>query len=122
MRLSQHRALSNQIYCATLLDGSLAVEPDRTKEWVIAAFAAGAAALVVALATRGGLGMGDVKLCFLLGAGLGWDVLGALVIGVVAGAVAALAVLARHGLDARKTTIPYGPFLALGGILALFVN
>jgi prepilin signal peptidase PulO-like enzyme (type II secretory pathway) len=34
--------------------------------------------------------------------------------------VAALWVLARHGLSARKTSLPFGPFLAAGGILAFF--
>jgi leader peptidase (prepilin peptidase) / N-methyltransferase len=105
-----------------VLIADIAVEPDRAREWVIAACAAGAGAFAVALAARGGFGMGDVKLCFLLGAGLGWAVLGALVIGVFAGAVAALAILARHGLGARKTTIPYGPFLAFGAILTLFLS
>jgi leader peptidase (prepilin peptidase)/N-methyltransferase len=105
-----------------VLIGDIAVEPDRAKEWAIAAFATAFVAFVVALATRGGFGMGDVKLCFLLGAGLGWAVLGALVIGVVAGAVAALSVLATRGLNARGTRIPYGPFLALGAIVVLFLS
>jgi prepilin signal peptidase PulO-like enzyme (type II secretory pathway) len=34
--------------------------------------------------------------------------------------LAALWILIRHGVSARKSTIPFGPFLALGGILAFF--
>jgi prepilin signal peptidase PulO-like enzyme (type II secretory pathway) len=121
----ERRIIPNRIVVPAgiaVLIADIAVEPDRAREWVIAACAAGGGAFVVAVAARGGFGMGDVKLCFLLGAGLGWGVLGALVIGVFAGAVAALAVLARHGLEARKTTIPYGPFLAFGAILMLFLS
>lgn len=121
----ERRIIPNRIVlpaAAGVLLGNIAAEPDRAAEWAIAAGAAGAGALLLALLTRGGVGMGDVKLCLLLGAGLGFDVLGALFVGVVAGAVAALVVLFRHGLQARKAAIPYGPFLALGGILAVFLS
>ena len=66
--------------------------------------------------------MGDAKLCFLLGAGLGWNVIGALVIASVGAFIVAVTILVRRGLGARKETFPFGPFLALGGILALFLN
>ncbi len=121
----ERRLIPNRIVlpaAALVLLGNIAAEPDRAAEWAIAAGAAGGGALLLALLTRGGVGMGDVKLCLLLGAGLGFDVLAALFIGVLAGALAALVVLVRHGLQARKAAIPYGPFLALGGILVVFLS
>ena len=54
--------------------GDIIAEPHRWKEWTTAAFAAFFIALAVFFCTGGGVGMGDVKLAFLLGAGLGWAV------------------------------------------------
>ena len=64
--------------------------------------------------------MGDVKLALLLGFMLGRTVPVALMIGVVAALVPSAVLVARHGSAARKMKIPFGPFLALGGIVALF--
>ena len=91
-------------------------------EYVIAATAAFVGAVIVSLATRGGVGMGDAKLCFLLGAGLGWSVLGALFVGSLTAAAVGLVIIARHGMTARKQTIPFGPFLALGGVVVVFFS
>jgi len=66
--------------------------------------------------------MGDVKLALLLGAALGWTVGAGLVIGMFAALVPSAVLLARHGVRARKMAIPFGPFLAFGGIVALFVG
>jgi leader peptidase (prepilin peptidase)/N-methyltransferase len=121
----ERRIIPNRIVVPAglvILLGDIAVEPHRAKEWVIAAFATMFGALAVSLATRGGIGMGDVKLAFLLGAGLGWHVLGSLVLAMLATFVVALAILARSGLAARKDTIPFGPFLAFGAVLALFLS
>ena len=46
----------------------------------------------------------------------------ALFVGYVSVAVAAVVVLAVHGSAARKRALPFGPFLAGGGILALFAG
>ena len=99
-----------------VLLGNVATEPHRAKEWTIAAFATMIGALVISVATRGGVGMGDVKLGFLLGAGLGWNIVGAIVLAMSATFVVALAILARRGLGARKETIPFGPFLVFGAL------
>jgi leader peptidase (prepilin peptidase)/N-methyltransferase len=64
--------------------------------------------------------MGDVKLALFLGAACGRAVGVALLAGMVAALVPAVVLLARHGSAARKMAIPFGPFLALGGLLALF--
>jgi prepilin signal peptidase PulO-like enzyme (type II secretory pathway) len=66
--------------------------------------------------------MGDAKLCFLLGAGLGWNVVGALLLASIGAFVAAVTILARRGIGARKESFPFGPLLAAGGILALFLS
>jgi leader peptidase (prepilin peptidase) / N-methyltransferase len=100
----------------------IAAKPGHAKEWAIAAFATGVGAWLVAIASRGGLGMGDAKLCFLLGAGLGWNVVSALIYALVMTFVAALVVLLRRGLAGRKDAMPFGPFLALGAILALLLS
>jgi leader peptidase (prepilin peptidase) / N-methyltransferase len=71
---------------------------------------------------RGSFGMGDAKLGFLLGLALGAKTLGASLIAFAALFVAALYVIASRGTSARKDAIPFGPFLALGGIVAYFLG
>jgi prepilin signal peptidase PulO-like enzyme (type II secretory pathway) len=68
------------------------------------------------------MGMGDVKLALLMGAALGKTVSVAMMIGMVAALVPGLYLLARHGSEARKMRIPFGPFLALGSVVALFAG
>lgn len=71
--------------------------------------------LVIILASRGGMGGGDMKLGAMLGAFLGWKLgLLALLLGVLTGGIVALCLLAL-GRKGRKEAIPFGPFLALGG-------
>lgn len=71
---------------------------------------------------RGSFGMGDAKLGFMLGLALGVKTLGATLIAFAALFLAALYVLASRGTSARKDAIPFGPFLALGGIVAYFLG
>jgi len=68
------------------------------------------------------MGMGDVKLALLLGAALGRTVSVALMAGMLTALVPSLYLLARHGSAARKMAIPFGPFLALGSVIALFAG
>jgi leader peptidase (prepilin peptidase)/N-methyltransferase len=68
------------------------------------------------------MGMGDVKLALLLGAMLGRTVPVAMMIGMISALVPSVFLLAKHGRAARKMGIPFGPFLALGGIVALFAG
>jgi leader peptidase (prepilin peptidase)/N-methyltransferase len=95
---------------------------DQSPQWAIAAAAGGLALLLAALAYPGGLGMGDVKLALLLGAALGTALPVALMFGMLAALVPSIVLLARHGAAARKMAIPLGPFLALGGVVALFAG
>jgi leader peptidase (prepilin peptidase) / N-methyltransferase len=91
-------------------------------EWALAAFGAALFFFLAALAYPAGMGMGDVKLALLLGAMNGRNVPVALMIGMIAALVPSAALFARHGSAARKMRIPFGPFLALGGVVALFAG
>jgi leader peptidase (prepilin peptidase) / N-methyltransferase len=96
--------------------------PDQWLEWVVATFGAALFFFLPLLIVPTGMGMGDVKLAALLGAALGKSVILGVFVGLAAGAIFSIAVLIREGLRARKKTIPYGPFLAFGGLVALFLG
>jgi leader peptidase (prepilin peptidase) / N-methyltransferase len=91
-------------------------------EWLLAALAAALFLFLPLLVYPAGMGMGDVKLALLLGAMLGRDVAIALMLGLIAGTAPAIVLFIRHGSAARKKAIPFGPFLAVGGVTALFVG
>ena len=89
-------------------------------EWLAAGFGASLFLFLAALAYPKGMGMGDVKLALVLGFAVGWTVPVALFAGMFAALVPSAVLFARHGSKARKMAIPFAPFLALGGVLALF--
>ena len=91
--------------------------PDELPENLIAAAIGGASPVPVALAYPRGMGMGDAKLVAMMGLFLGRAVAPAVLIGFAAGALVGVAMIARHGAEARKRAIPFGPFLALGGVV-----
>jgi leader peptidase (prepilin peptidase)/N-methyltransferase len=76
--------------------------------------------LCVALAYPRGMGMGDVKLVAVMGIYLGRAVAPALLIAFAAGALVGLVLIGLRGAAARKQTIPFGLFLALGGVVSLW--
>ena len=118
-----HRIIPNVVVlpaAGIVLVAQTVLEP--SPEWALAAFGAGFFLLVAAMAYPGGMGIGDVKLAVLLGAMLGRTVPVALMIGMVAALVPSIYLLAKHGMAARKMGIPFGPFLALGGVIALFAG
>ena len=55
-----------------------------------------------------------------MGAALGKTVSVALMAGMLAAMIPGLVLIIRHGAKARKMGIPFGPFLALGSVVALF--
>jgi leader peptidase (prepilin peptidase) / N-methyltransferase len=117
----EHRLIPDLV----VLPGAVAVLALRTiddpsVEWIVSALAAGLVLFLVVLVYPRGLGMGDVKLTAFLGAGLGVSVVVALFVGFFAAFVPAAVLFVRHGKEARKSAIPLGPFLALGGVVALF--
>jgi leader peptidase (prepilin peptidase)/N-methyltransferase len=91
-------------------------------EWVAAGFGASLFLLLAALAYPSGMGMGDVKLALLLGFALGRTVPVAMFAGMFSALVPSAVLFARHGSAARKMGIPFAPFLALGGLVALFAG
>ena len=117
----ERRIIPNRIIVPALV-AALVVQTarDPSVEWLVGALAAGGFFLVLALVYPAGLGMGDVKLAAFMGAWLGWDVAVALFAGSLLGMVPALVALLRSGGRGRKETMPYGPFLAAGGVIGLF--
>jgi leader peptidase (prepilin peptidase)/N-methyltransferase len=116
-----HRIVPNVIVvpaAAIVLVAMTALDP--SAEWALGAFGGALFLFLAALAYPKGMGMGDVKLALLLGAMLGRTVPVALMIGMIAALVPSVVLLARHGSAARKMGIPFAPFLALGGVVALF--
>ncbi|MEA2381872.1 MAG: leader peptidase (prepilin peptidase) / N-methyltransferase [Solirubrobacteraceae bacterium] len=90
---------------------------------LIAGAAAGGFFLLAALAYPRGMGMGDVKLAGMLGLYLGRAVAPAIFAGLIAGVVVGGVIIARKGArEGRKTAVPFGPFLALGGLVGFFVG
>jgi len=101
-----------------VLVAQTAVHP--SVEWAAAGLGASLFLFLAALAYPRGMGMGDVKLALLLGFMVGRTVPVALFAGMLAALVPSAVLFARHGSAARKMAIPFAPFLALGGVLALF--
>jgi leader peptidase (prepilin peptidase)/N-methyltransferase len=91
-----------------------------------AALGAGLSGAVAAvygrLRGRTGLGTGDVKLLGAMGLFLGPYVLLALFVGSALGAVGGLIEAARSGESAATHRVPFGPYLALGGVMATLVG
>jgi leader peptidase (prepilin peptidase)/N-methyltransferase len=101
----------------------LALRPSGVPEQLIAGGGAAGFLLVFALAYPRGMGMGDVKLAGVLGLYLGRSVAMAMFTGVLAAAIVGAVIMARVGVEkGRKTAVPFGPFLALGGIFGLLAG
>jgi leader peptidase (prepilin peptidase)/N-methyltransferase len=118
---AKHRIIPNRIVVpaaavALVANSVITLSP----QWAIGAFAAAGFLFAAALAYPAGMGMGDVKLALLMGAALGKTVSVALMVGMFAAMVPGVYLIARHGKAARKMGVPFGPFLALGSIVALF--
>jgi leader peptidase (prepilin peptidase)/N-methyltransferase len=117
----EHRIIPNRIVLpATVVVLVANTARDLTPEWALAALGASGFLFVAALVYPAGMGMGDVKFALLMGAALGNTVSVALMVGLLAAMIPGLVLLARHGTKARKMGIPFGPFLALGSVVALF--
>ncbi|MGB0111724.1 MAG: prepilin peptidase [Ilumatobacteraceae bacterium] len=100
-------------------------EPERIWMSGVGALIALVAMWLIYHFSKGGMGDGDVRLAPLLGLYLGWlnpgIELPGLFFGFIAGAVVGVAMMAvdRAG---RRTAVPFGPFLALGTVVAIFVG
>ena len=121
----EQRIIPNKI----LLAGALAAvaiaaidDPGLLPELAFAAVGAGGLLFLAALAYPRGMGLGDVKLAATMGLFLGRNIAPALFVALLIGALVGLAIVAREGAAARKRAIPFGPFLALGGFVALLAG
>jgi leader peptidase (prepilin peptidase) / N-methyltransferase len=117
----EHRIIPNRIVLpatAVVLAANTALQP--SPGWALGALGASGFLFAAALAYPAGMGMGDVKLALLMGAALGKVVAVAMMVGMLAAMIPGLYLMARHGSKARKMGIPFGPFLAVGSVVALF--
>ncbi len=122
----EHRIIPNRL---TMLGAIVALvlgtalDPSGEPERLIAGAAAAGFLLLAALAYPGGMGMGDVKLAGVMGLFLGRAVAPAIVIALLSGVIYGAIVIARKGAhEGRKTAVPFGPFLALGAIVAVYAG
>ena len=121
-----HRLIPNKLTlpaAVLALVAIVALDLDFLVEALIAGAAGFAFFFLAALAYPRGMGMGDVKLAGVLGLYLGRAVAPAIFIALIAGVVVGAAIIARKGAaEGRRTAVPFGPFLALGGVIALFAG
>ena len=121
----EQRIIPNRILLGSALIGiaiAAVADPSSLPERAIAALAAGGLLLGAALAYPSGMGMGDVKLAALMGLYLGSAVAPAVLVALIAGALVGVGIILREGAAGRKHAVPFGPFLALGGIVGLLAG
>ena len=121
----EQRIIPNKILIVAAVLGiaiAAATDPGSLPERAIAAAGASGLLFVAALAYPRGMGMGDVKLAAVMGLFLGRNVAPAIFVALLAGSLVGLAMIARRGAAARKQAIPFGPFLALGGVAGLLTG
>jgi leader peptidase (prepilin peptidase) / N-methyltransferase len=122
----EHRIIPNRITAlgaVLALVLGLALDPAGEPERLISGAAAGGFLLIALLAYPGGMGMGDVKLAAMMGLFLGSAVAPALLVALLSGTAVGIVIIARKGArTGRKTAVPFGPFLALGAIVAVFAG
>ena len=123
---ADHRRIPNKL---TLPAAVLAVvlgtalDPGGEIERLIAGAVAGTVLALPSLLHPKGMGMGDAKLVAVLGLYLGAAIVPAFFVAFAAGTVAGMAIMIRKGMSAgRKTAVPFGPFLALGGVVGVLAG
>jgi len=90
--------------------------PDAVANHLVMAIIVGGLALLVALVSRGGFGLGDVKLVAMFGVAIG--VAAPIAVGI-AFALAALVAVPAMVVRGRGATLPLVPFLAIGALVAV---
>lgn len=118
----EHRIVPNRLLAPAAVWAVVAwaaVDLDFLPEALAAGAGAFAFLLLAALAYPAGMGMGDVKLVGVMGLYLGLSVIPALLAAFLAGSIVGIAIVVRDGRDARKTGVPFAPFLAFGGLIGL---
>ncbi len=120
----EHRLLPNAIVGpAALIGFTLSVLESPERWWIYAAstLAVAGGLFILALAYPGGMGMGDVKMGGMLGAFLGPYAALAVFVGALCGAITG-GVLMAVGKMGRRNALPFGVFMAIGGLVTLFVG
>jgi leader peptidase (prepilin peptidase)/N-methyltransferase len=122
----EHRIIPNRITvpgAVLAIAIGLALDPAGEPGRLLAGACAGGFLLIAALAYPAGMGMGDVKLAAVMGLTLGAAVAPSIFIALLAGVAVGAVIIARKGAKAgRKTAVPFGPFLALGALVGVFVG
>ena len=120
-----HQLIPDRITLPGIAVGLMANIVTGQVSWAGSVIGAAAGAMIffaIIVLTRGGMGGGDMKLAAMLGAFLGWPAgLFAFFIAVMLGSVVSMTLLIS-GRRGRKDLLPFGPFLAVGGATALFVD
>jgi leader peptidase (prepilin peptidase) / N-methyltransferase len=120
----EHRLLPNAIVGPAALVGftlSVLDSPERWWIYLVSALAVAGGLFALAIAYPGGMGMGDVKMGGMLGAFLGPYAALAVFLGALCGAVTGGLLMATGKME-RRHALPFGVFMALGGIVTLFVG
>ena len=120
-----HKLLPNKIVYPLAAYGVIAtllVDRDDLVENLIAGAGAFVFLLVAVIAYPRGMGMGDVKLAGAMGLYLGLSIIPALLTAFLSGSVVGVVILAREGAAGRKKAVPFGVFLALGGIVGVLAG
>jgi leader peptidase (prepilin peptidase) / N-methyltransferase len=122
----EQRIIPNRITgpaALTALVMGLALDAGGEPRRLLWAAIAGGFILITALAYPAGMGMGDVKLLGVMGLCLGRPVILALVVALLGNVLTGVLIAGRKGVkEARKTALPFGPYLAVGGVAAAFVG
>lgn len=120
----EHRLLPNVIVGPAAVAGlvlSGVSDPARWWVYLVSVVAVAGGLFALALAYPGGMGMGDVKMGGMLGAFLGPYAALAVFVGALAGALVG-GLLMAAGKIRRRSALPFGVFLAFGGVVVLFVG
>ncbi len=122
----ERRIIPNRITGPAALLGlalGLALDPDGEPSRLLWAVIAGGFLMIAVLINPAGLGMGDAKLVAVMGLYLGAPVVVALLVALLSSLAVGVAIALRRGVRAaRKTQLPFGPYLAAGGIVAALVG
>ncbi|MDD3654491.1 MAG: prepilin peptidase [Desulfotomaculaceae bacterium] len=116
----RYKIIPDRLNLAGLILGVPLIFETKGVFWAGAAgfLAGGGLLLLIAVVSRGGMGGGDIKLAAVLGLLLGWKyLLAALFLAFVAGSIVGLTMIALK-LARMKEPIPFGPYLALGAVVA----
>ncbi len=121
----QHKIIPDELILAGCVLGLPLVflsGPGKLVDGLVGFFVAGLLFLFIAVVSNGGMGGGDIKLSALMGLYLGFpNIIVALFSSFLLGGLSGIALLALRG-KSRKDAVPFGPFLAFGGVMAAFYS